>query len=118
MAIVDGKDLSRLDLSSEMSYYHGVEGGESWSEGSRDDTSYFKIKKAGSYKLLLKGQAGRGEGPGKIANAPPVHIKVYEDVSMPHFYVIATLLCGLIAIIHLGLYISFGSRRWKHLTED
>lgn len=34
-------------------YYHGTEDGESWSEGSRSESIYWKIQEAGKYRLML-----------------------------------------------------------------
>lgn len=34
-------------------YYHGTEDGESWSEGSRSESIYWKIPEAGRYRLML-----------------------------------------------------------------
>ena len=39
--------------SAEVSYYHGYEGGESWSEGSRKKTKLFKAPPGGQYKIGL-----------------------------------------------------------------
>ena len=45
---------------AEVSYYHGVDGGESWSEGSQDMTRIFGAPPAGAYQLRLAvEEAGR-----------------------------------------------------------
>lgn len=40
-------------------YYHGVEEGESWSEGAKDETTYLSSIPAGRYFLKLHGQKDR-----------------------------------------------------------
>lgn len=42
--------------ASEVSYYHGYEDGESWSEGSRSETRYFKPPPAGQYQLSVEAE--------------------------------------------------------------
>jgi len=44
-------------MSGEISYYHGVEGGESWSEGSRSRSITFRTPEAGQYQLRLGGES-------------------------------------------------------------
>ncbi len=57
------------EFGNDASYYHGQDSEGSWSEGSRSFSSYFKVNKAGSYRLLLYGQGGSGEG-GRSRNEP------------------------------------------------
>ena len=45
-------------LPAEISYYHGVEGGESWSEGRRSVSRTFVAPPAGSYQLSVSVQEG------------------------------------------------------------
>ena len=59
-ALVNDKEEAVLEFSGDMGYYHGYEGGESWSEGSNSDSAVFKIKKPGNYKLLLGVQSNFG----------------------------------------------------------
>lgn len=44
-------------------YYHGVDGGESWSEGSRSRTVYVGRVPAGRYVLRLEPELERGRAP-------------------------------------------------------
>jgi len=44
--------------AQEISYYSGSEGGESWSEGSRDDAIAFRNVPAGAYYLVIEYELG------------------------------------------------------------
>ena len=89
MAVVDEKDKALIELSQEMSYYHGVQGGESWSEGSKNDGKMFKLEEPGTYRLLMTGSAGHGNQgkypPGAGTN---VTVSVYQDSTLLRYYVI------------------------------
>jgi len=41
-------------FDAQLEYYHGVEGGESWTEGSRDQSVYLRAVPAGRYVLRLE----------------------------------------------------------------
>ena len=41
------------DREFEVSYYYGGSGDDAWSEGSREDTTFWKIKNPGVYRILL-----------------------------------------------------------------
>ena len=53
--IVDEADRPVVKLDYNLSYYHGYEGGESWSEGDKDDYKLVRLP-AGSYKVLVHGE--------------------------------------------------------------
>ena len=83
VAVINDKYEALLDFSAQMSYYHGYEGGESWSEGSRKDSVAFKLKEPGSYRLLLKGQAGAGNrAEGVSSYGRPVTIAISQGASL------------------------------------
>ena len=58
----DGKSI--FSMAKEISYYSGYDGGESWSEGSRNAHAYFKVPEAGNYTLGIEGQTDRRTRPG------------------------------------------------------
>jgi len=43
----------------EVAYYHGVDGGEGWSEGARNDDIVFRNVPAGTYYLVVDYEAGK-----------------------------------------------------------
>jgi hypothetical protein len=56
MMLIDAAENRIHEFSTNISYYHGYEGGESWSEGSRQREIYLKIKDPGQYKLVVTGE--------------------------------------------------------------
>jgi hypothetical protein len=52
----DGKSIGYV--AQEVQYYHGVEGGESWSEGDHEWSQTFRAPKPGRYKLALTVEEG------------------------------------------------------------
>jgi hypothetical protein len=47
----------------DISYYQGVEDGESWSEGGQNDSAYMSAMPAGRYVLRLEGQWEKWQQP-------------------------------------------------------
>ncbi len=90
------------------SYYHGVDGGESWSEGGQTDTVFLSAVPAGSYVLRL---APQWNGP-----VPPVRfidVQLRQGVMRwlyPSLALLAILLVPLIMIFPMA---AFESRRWQ-----
>jgi len=114
VALVNDKEEALLDGSADISYYHGVEGGESWSEGSQSDSMTFLVRKPGDYRFLVKGQAGTGETPGSVtAYGKPVKVTVYEDVILGRYHVFLALFAGAWAGLELIRRGIFEARRWR-----
>ena len=108
-ALVNSNDQAVLEFSTEMAYYHGVSGGESWSEGSQKDNVAFKVEEPGEYRLLVKGESSRGVG---------VTATIYQDVTLKRYWII--LVCGFIAwLVGDWLHrVTFESRRWGVDDDD
>ena len=87
-------------------YYHGRDGGESWSEGSRSRTVYVGRVPAGRYVLRLEPEIERGKAPSYY------DIRLRSGVPrMAHLVIVLLLL--LIGPIALGISKArFEGRRW------
>jgi len=87
-------------------YYHGVDGGERWSEGSRSRTVYVGRVPAGRYVLRLEPELERGKAP------PYYDIRLRSGV--PRFaHLMAVLLLLLLGPIALAISKArFEGRRW------
>lgn len=119
VALINSEDEALLDFSAEMSYYHGRSGGESWSEGSRDDYKLFRVQNPGEYRFLVYGQAGRSENPGVPAEVgKPVVMKTYQGASVARYYLVAGLVCMVVAAIPVIRRASFETRRWGVDDDD
>lgn len=92
----------------ESSWYHGVDGGESWSEGERAQTVFLSAVPPGSYVLRL---APQWDGP-----FPPVgsiDVQLRQGVMRwlyPGLALIAILLVPLLMVFRMA---AFESRRWQ-----
>jgi hypothetical protein len=97
-----------FSLSREVSYYHGYEDGESWSEGDREDDAILTGVPPGDYVLEVEAETTTQEGNGPITD----RIQLTRDVPLwGNFW----LLLGLLLIPPLATLLrkgSFESRRW------
>jgi ribosomal protein S27AE len=92
----------------ESSYYHGVDGGESWSEGDHTQTVFLSAVPPGSYVLRL--------APQWDATLPPVRtiqVQLRQGVMRwlyPGLALLAILLVPLFMVFRVA---AFESRRWQ-----
>ncbi|MFA6034764.1 MAG: DUF4178 domain-containing protein [Myxococcota bacterium] len=84
-----------------LEYFSGVEGGESWSEGSSEDTIYLKVPNAGTYRLSVKAASGTGEGEPSRAAADSMELTVTDGASIPKFFTWMWEAAGVFLIICL-----------------
>lgn len=71
LALINTQTQEATVFSKTISYYHGVDSdGESWSEGSSDDSIVVPRVKPGTYVLTLLPQTGTGKDP-QVLQAPP-----------------------------------------------
>ena len=113
---MDAEDRAVIEFSADLSYYHGVEGGESWSEGSRQDSVLFKLEEPGEYRLLLFAQHGSGEtassATAQVAR-PRLTIRLSEGVVLSRFYLAFACLCLLWFGVEVGRASAFERARWE-----
>jgi hypothetical protein len=92
----------------ESSYYHGVDGGDSWSEGDHTQTVFLSAVPPGSYVLRL--------APQWDATLPPVRavqVQLRQGVMRwlyPGLALVAILLVPLFMVFRMA---AFESRRWQ-----
>lgn len=82
----DTGEIREFYVSAE--YYHGVTGGESWSEGSRDGTVFVDQVKEGRYLMRLDPEWNHWSGPSifgthTVASPPRASIKVIQGKRSP-----------------------------------
>lgn len=88
-------------------YYAGVEGGESWTEGSQTQDATISSLPAGSYTLRVEGTWQNFQQP------LPVTVKVEQNVSRGVNFCCAFVLLGLFPLVGLLRKFAFESRRWS-----
>ena len=116
ITLLKGKE-SIAQLSKQLSYYSGYEGGESWSEGSQSERAYFKLDQPGTYQFFVKGSGGIGNAQGALQNRPLV-MTLDEGVIVSRYFFVLALLCALCAIVEPLLRYRFEHKRWAAVLEE
>lgn len=89
-------------------YYHGVDDGESWSEGNRTQTVFLSSLPAGTYTLRLEGQWEHWEQP-----PPPLTVKIEQGVTHGLYWLLALAALTAVPIFVFFRKVGFEGRRWK-----
>lgn len=115
-AVVDASDSVISEFFSDADYYHGTDSEGHWSEGSSNFVSYFKIEKAGKYRLLV--HATGGSGTGGPSRNEPLYLTVHSDSTISWYFAIPIVLAFVATIVGPVAKLSFEARRWKSVTAD
>ena len=91
----------------DISYYQGVEDGESWSEGGQSDAAYTSSMPAGKYVLRLEGQWERWQQPAVVS------IRIEQNVTHGINLLIALIVLSIGPVIMVIYHIGFERRRWS-----
>ncbi len=91
----------------DISYYQGVEDGESWSEGGQSDSAYTSALPAGRYILRLEGQWETWTQPAVVS------IRVEQNVTHGLNLLIALIAVSVGPILMIVYHIGFERRRWS-----
>ena len=89
------------------SYYHGVDGGESWTEGGRTETVFLSSLKPGAYMLRV--------APAWEGTRPPVQsfsLEIRSGVVRWLYVVLAFFAIVLFPLLMLLRVMAFEGRRW------
>jgi hypothetical protein len=92
-----------------LSYYSGVDGGESWSEGSQKETVYLSSLPKGTYVLRI--------APAWEGAQPPVRglsVELRSGAMHPIYYLLSFLLLLVVPLIHAMRSASFETARWAN----
>ena len=108
VAVVEGDDAVLLVTDADLEHYSGVEGGESWSEGSGSSSFYTRLQTAGTYRLLVHAVSARGEAPQAERAEHGLSVVLLSGVVPPWPF-------GLAAILSFAslLVVGFGYHSWK-----
>jgi Domain of unknown function (DUF4178) len=91
----------------DISYYHGVEEGESWTEGAQKDSADTSSMPAGKYVLRLEGQWEKWQEPATVS------VRIEQNVTNGLNFILLLVGLSIVPII-MGIYhISFERRRWS-----
>ena len=103
--------LESFDLPIE--YYHGYDGGESWSEGSTEKHVYLSSMPAGTYSMRMEVQYASNN-----TNLPAVDVSIREGVFRWSHFILALVLLTIPAWIINFRRFAFESRRWADSSTN
>ena len=91
----------------DISYYQGVEDGESWSEGGQNDSAYMSAMPAGRYVLRLEGQWEKWQQPATVT------VKLEQNVIHGLNLLVALIVLSIAPVVMVIYHIRFERRRWS-----
>ena len=107
-ALVNDETGQAFEVARDVSYYHGVEDGESWTEGSPTDRVELPSVPPGRYFLRIETEGDR------TASSPVGYrVRVVRDVSTSLWFVIALVLIVVPPILSSWRALKFEGRRWQ-----
>jgi ssDNA-binding Zn-finger/Zn-ribbon topoisomerase 1 len=98
--------VQQFDIPIE--YYAGVEEGESWTEGKREQAEYLSALPGGRYVMRLEAQWEDWKTP----TTPRLTVRVEQGVTRGLNFLLALLAVSLIPVLVIVLHINFERRRW------
>jgi hypothetical protein len=98
--------VQQFDLP--MEFYHGVEDGESWSEGSAEQADYLPALPAGRYTMRLEAQWENWNH----ASPPQVRVRVEQGVPRLLNLFLVFVALSVIPVLAAWRHFSFERRRW------
>jgi hypothetical protein len=108
LALINQDTGRGWDFGREVSYYHGVDGGEGWSEGGKSDTATIPAMPPGHYYLRIE-----PEMDSKQATFMSYHVTIHRDMPTYVMFLIAVILLiipPIIASMRIG---AFETARWR-----
>ncbi len=110
-ALVDSDDKVVSETDGELSFYSGRDSEGNWSEGSKNFSTEFLVKKPGDYKLLIYGIGGSGDKAGP-ARDEAADITLQSGVSLAWYFWIPIVFAIILALLQPIKKMLFESKRW------
>ncbi len=105
--LVNAQNNEIESVSIPISFYQGVEDGESWTEGSTMNDATLSSLAAGQYRLRVEGSLE------SVTQPLNVDIKVEQNVNRGVNFLCAFIALLIVPVLGLFRKFSFESRRWK-----
>ncbi|HEU0124527.1 MAG TPA: DUF4178 domain-containing protein [Bryobacteraceae bacterium] len=86
MALINEETGEAFDFGRQVSYYHGVDGGESWTEDSRDDAATLPSIPGGLYYLRLEPETEAPTGAAAALAQRPIRYNVQLVRDVPFYF--------------------------------
>jgi hypothetical protein len=109
MALINEQTGQGYDFGREVGYYHGVDGGESWTEGKKGDSVVIGSVPSGRYYLLVQPEMD----PAARGKTMRYEVHVRRDVPDYLPFVFVPFLLLIPPIIKSFRKVGFESRRWQ-----
>jgi ribosomal protein S27E len=106
-ALVNNETGQAFEVGRDLSYYHGVEDGESWTEGSPRDSVELPSVPPGRYFLRIETEGERTVQPIQY------RVRVVRDVSTSLWFLVALVLIVVPAIWASWRALAFEGQRWQ-----
>jgi hypothetical protein len=106
-ALINDETGQTFDFGREVSYYHGYEDGESWTEGSRADAVTVPRVPPGRYFLRIEPEGDRTSTPVQY------RVAVIRDVPTSIWFFAALAFLAVPPILATWRSMAFESRRWQ-----
>jgi ribosomal protein S27E len=106
-ALVNDETGQAFEVARDLSYYHGIEDGESWAEGSPTDSVALPTVPPGRYFLRIETEGERTTSPLRY------RVRVVRDVSTSLWFVVALVLIAVPPIVAWWRGSRFEARRWQ-----
>ncbi|MDA8021000.1 MAG: DUF4178 domain-containing protein [Thermoanaerobaculia bacterium] len=90
-------ELIHVDDHS-IEYYHGVDGGESWSEGDRDETTFVRVPEAGTYRLLVRAVSAHGNASTASEAQHSLNVAVWDGARRAVWPVVALIVSAVVLV--------------------
>jgi hypothetical protein len=94
-------------FSLPVEYYHGVDDGESWSEGDQSPSVHLSALPAGRYSLGLEARWEKWQQPATVT------IKVEQGVPRVLHLILALVALSIFPLLIALYHYSFEKRRWE-----
>ena len=104
--LIDDATGEVQSFSMPVEYYHGVDDGESWSEGSQSPDTHLSAMPAGQYMLRLEVQWEKWQQPATVS------VRIDQGIPRILHLFLAMLLVSIIPILVAIQHFSFEKRRW------
>lgn len=108
LALINDGSGQTYDFGREVSYYHGYDGGESWSEGSAKDSATIPAVPPGRYYLRIEPEVDP-----KQKSDMRYDVEIHRGVPSYTLFLIAAVLLAIPPIIGTIRRGSFEAARWR-----
>lgn len=106
-SLVNEETGQTFDFGRDVSYYHGIEDGESWTEGAKKDSVTLPEIPAGRYFLRIEPEGEQTSGPVRY------RVSVVRDVATSVWFLVALGLLAVPPLVLTWRAMAFERRRWQ-----